>query len=128
MSPEIFPRICQYLGGIVSTHDGTPLAINGAREHVHIAAIIRPTIAISKFVGAVKASSSRWIHDTFDALSRFSWQEGYSAFTVSRSAKDDVVTYIARQEAHHKRMSFQEELIALLEKHEVEYDKRYVWK
>ena len=128
MSPETLPRICQYIGGIVGNHNGTPLIANGTPDHLHLAAIVAPTIAISDFVGAVKANSSRWIHETFEDLRSFSWQEGYSAFTVSRSAKDVVVAYVAGQQEHHRRMTFQEELVALLDKHGIEYDERYIWK
>ena len=128
MSRQILPRICQYIGGIVRNHGGTPLIVNGMSDHLHVVTILRPTVAVSDFVRDVKANSSRWVHDTFDDLRQFSWQEGYSAFTVSQSVKDTVVAYVAGQEDHHKKMTFQEELIALLDKHGIEYDERYVWK
>ena len=71
--------------------------------------------------------SSRWVHEQFPARKRFGWQAGYGAFTVSGSRSDDVRNYIASQEAHHRRISFQEEFLTLLKKHGLEYDARDVW-
>ena len=75
----------------------------------------------------IKSNSSGWVHKTFSPLRDFAWQDGYAAFTVSRSAKDSVVAYITNQQEHHSRMTFQDELIALLKKHDIEYDERYIW-
>ena len=126
--PEVRPRICRYVGGIVRNLKGIPLAINGVTDHIHIAAVLHPTVAPSDFVGKIKSNSSGWIHDTFPDMRDFRWQDGYSAFSVSQSLKDTVVAYIVNQEQHHKRMTFQEELVALLDKHGIEYDERYIWK
>jgi len=126
MSPELLPRICEYIAGVIYNHNGTPLIINGMPDHLHMAVNVAPTIALSDFVRDVKANASRWIHETFPDLQSFGWQNGYSAFTVSRSAKDLIVAYIAHQQEHHKTMTFQEELVALLDKHEIEYDERYI--
>ena len=75
----------------------------------------------------VKASSSKWIHDTFPRLSGFAWQSGYGAFAVSHSNLPEVKRYIANQAEHHRQRSFQEEFIAFLRLHEIEYDERYLW-
>ena len=75
----------------------------------------------------LKGGSSRWIHETFATLTDFSWQDGYGAFSVSRSQLPDVERYIATQREHHRKRTFQEELRALLERHGIEYDERYMW-
>ncbi len=75
----------------------------------------------------VKSRSSKWIHETFPDLRRFAWQEGYGVFSISESKVDEVRGYILRQEQHHKRHDFKAELLALLKKHKVEYDERYVF-
>ena len=75
----------------------------------------------------VKACSSKWVHETFPPLQDFGWQTGYAAFAVSRSGLVKVHTYIENQEEHHRRMTFREEFVALLDKHEIEYDPRYLW-
>ena len=75
----------------------------------------------------VKTNSSRWIHETWPGLRSFGWQTGYGAFSVSQSQADGVSEYIAGQEEHHKRMTFQEEFLALLKRHGIAYDERYVW-
>jgi hypothetical protein len=81
---------------------------------------------LSDFVGKLKSNSSRWIHETFPELQEFAWQLGYSAFSVSVSQKQGVLDYIAGQEEHHRKVSFQEELVSFLKKHEIEYDERWV--
>ena len=128
MTTQILPRVCEYVGGIVRNQEGTALAVNGTADHLHVATIVPPTVALADFVRAVKANSSRWVHETFADLASFSWQVGYSAFTVSRSVKDSVVAYVVGQEEHHKKMTFQEDLIALLDRHGIAYDERYIWK
>jgi REP element-mobilizing transposase RayT len=85
------------------------------------------TISIADFMNAVKANSSRWIHESFAPLRSFAWQEGYGAFSVSKSEEGRVVRYISNQEVHHRKRTFKDELVGLLEKHGIEYDKRYIW-
>jgi len=126
LTTERIDRICKYIAGIISNNDGIPLAINGVSDHLHIAAIIGAKVGVSKFVGTLKANSSKWIHETFSDMANFSWQEGYSAFSVSASVRESVVSYILRQESHHRKMSFRDELIQLLDRHNVEYDPKYI--
>ena len=104
LQEESLARTCQFIGGIIRNLEGVPLAVGGMPDHIHVAARMTPKVAISDFVGKVKSNSSRWIHQTLPELSDFRWQDDYSAFTVSRSAKDDVVAYIMSQEAHHRKM------------------------
>lgn len=120
-------RTCEYIGGIIREQGGKMLAANGTADHVHIAAVGSPTVAISDLLRTIKTNSSSWIHQTFPDLRDFHWQDGYAAFSVSASVMPSVLSYIRRQAEHHEKMSFMEELVALLDRHGVEYDKRYLF-
>jgi putative transposase len=114
-----------YLGGIVREMDGTALIINGTADHVHIMLVrIRPAQSSAQIVRVVKANSSRWVHEKWD--SKFAWQTGYGVFSVSESNVGAVTKYIAKQEEHHQKHTFQEEFVAFLKKN-VAYDERYIW-
>ena len=82
---------------------------------------------IAKAMQLVKGGSSKWIHETFPEHRLFAWQEKYGAFTVSFSELDKIKNYIKRQPEHHRTMSFKEEFLILLKKHQFEYDERYLW-
>jgi hypothetical protein len=84
-------------------------------------------VPISKALQLIKGGSSKWIHENFPKHRLFSWQEKYGAFSVSVSLLDDVIEYIRTQEKHHHKMTFQQEFLALLKKHRIEYDERYLW-
>ena len=128
LKPELLERVCNYMGGVARDMEGQLVAANGAADHVHLAAIVHQTVTVADFVKEVKMGGSRWIHETFPRLRDFQWQEGYAAFTVSKSIVPQVVKYVRGQKAHHQKATFQEELIALLERHGVEYDERYLWR
>ena len=106
--------------------NGRLLEGGGAPDHVHLAAMASPAVALSRFVATTKSNCTGWIHKTCPDMSSFAWQEGYSAFSVSPSMLPRLKKYIREQKTHHAKMTFQEELIALLEKHGVEYDERYI--
>ena len=124
---DVRARAHDYLGGAIRSEDGTSLIVNGVADHVHMFARLRQDKAIADVLRDIKANSSGWIHDCFPELSKFAWQTGYAAFTVSKSQIGVVQRYIATQEAHHQKVTFQEELIALLKAHEIEFDERYLW-
>lgn len=117
-----------YIGGIMRKKNARLLSAGGMFDHIHLYASLPSTISIADFVNAVKSNSSRWIHEFSSRLRSFAWQEGYGAFSVSKSEEGRVVRYISNQEEHHRKRTFKEELIALLEKHGIEYDKRYIWR
>ena len=119
-------RLHEYLGGLVRTADGIPEAIGGTADHVHLLAGLRATTPLATFVQDIKQTSSRWIHEII-GVTGFAWQPGYGAFTVSVSNCGAVKEYIANQDEHHRTKTFQEEYVALLKKHGVEYDERYLW-
>lgn len=116
-----------YIGGIMHNKKAKLISAGGMFDHIHIFASLPSTISIAGLVNAVKSNSSRWIHQSFAPLQNFAWQEGYGAFSVSKSGHQAVVRYIGNQEKHHRKRTFKEELVALLDKHEVEYDERYLW-
>lgn len=127
IAPEMEERVWSYLGGIAKENNMTPIQIGGVEDHVHLLLGASPTLAPSKIAQLVKGGSSAWIHDTFPSLRVFSWQDGYGAFTVSRSNVDDVAAYIRGQREHHRHKSFQEEYLAFLQKHGIPYEDRYVF-
>jgi putative transposase len=127
ITPDIEQRLWAYLGGIAKENKMTPLQIGGIEDHVHVLLGASPTLAPSNIAQLIKGGSSAWIHETFPKLKNFRWQDGYGAFSVSKSNVPDVDGYIRGQREHHRTRSFQEEYLALLQRHEIEYDERYLW-
>lgn len=127
ISPEIAQRLWAYLGGIAREKDMMALKVGGVEDHVHLVLGLPPTLAPSKAAQLLKGGSSIWIHENFPALSAFRWQDGYGAFTVSKSNLLEVIRYVEGQREHHRRKTFQEEYRALLDKHAIKYDQRYLW-
>jgi putative transposase len=100
-------------------------------DHAHLVVLLPPTVAMSVAMQVLKANSSKWMNENWPEQREprtFAWQAGYAAFSVSKSSIHDVVAYVENQEQHLRKFSFQEELLALLKKHEIEYDERYIWK
>lgn len=127
ISPEIEERLWAYIGGVARQHRMTALQVGGVEDHVHALVNAPPTIAPSQIAQFLKGDSSKWIHEEFPRLRAFAWQDGYGAFTVSKSSLSEVVRYIQNQREHHRQRTFQEEYVEFLQKHRVEYDERYVW-
>lgn len=117
-----------YMGGIVRDLKGAAINVNGAQDHVHMLVRLPSLLAVAKAVELVKTNSSRWIHEKRVLHRTFAWQAGYAAFSVSESQLDIVSRYITNQQAHHQRVSFQEELITFLQRAHIQYDERYIWK
>jgi putative transposase len=127
LNDEQVQATCKYIGGILRNLKGCLLVGNGMPDHLHLAASLHPQTCLSDCLQQIKGSSSKWIHETYPDLQVFSWQDGYAAFSVSYSELDKVVSYIKNQQAHHKKLTFEEELISLLEKHKIKYDPKYVF-
>jgi len=125
ITPEIRNDLFAYLGGIIRELKGTALIVNGTSDHVHLLVRIRPVHAVAQIARLVKANSSKWVHEKWNT--RFAWQTGYGAFSVSESNVSVVSQYIAEQEEHHKKHTFQEEYVAFLRKNSIPYDERYIW-
>jgi len=116
-----------YTGGIIRSQKGTLLCIGGVADHVHLLAKLSPTIAISEVLQKTKSNSSTWVNERSDVQMKFQWQPGYAAFSVSESQVESVRRYIANQKQHHRKTSFADEFLELLQKHGIEYDQRYVF-
>jgi putative transposase len=127
ITQDIESRIWSFLGGIARDNDMKALCVGGIEDHVHLLIGAKPTMSPSKIAQLIKGGSSLWIHGEFPALSKFAWQDGYGAFTVSKSAIPDVIKYIQNQRVHHETKTFQEAFLELLGRHEIEYDERYLW-
>jgi putative transposase len=125
IKPEFQSELFAYLGGIIRELHGTALIINGTADHVHMLVRIRPAHAAAEIARVVKANSFRWIHEKWS--SDFAWQTGYGVFSVSESNVAAVTKYIATQEEHHRKHSFQDEFLVFLKKNGLAYDEKYVW-
>lgn len=121
-------ELYQYITGIIKTNSHKMLAINGMSDHIHILIGMRPTQSISELMQIIKANSSKWINEKKFLNVKFEWQEGYGAFSYSKSHVQNVINYIQNQEERHKTKSFQEEYLEFLEAFEVDYDERYIFK
>jgi len=113
--------------GILRELDGKTSIVNGTPDHVHLLVQLPPALALSDAMRILKTNSSKWVHDRWPVRSKFGWQTGYGAFSVSKSNADAVSRYIADQEEHHRKKTFQAEFLEYLKKHEIEYDERYIW-
>ncbi|MDT5156316.1 MAG: REP-associated tyrosine transposase [Acidobacteriota bacterium] len=125
IAADVQPQLHAYMGGILRELKATPLIVNGVNDHVHLLVGLPPTASVSDTLRLLKANSSRWLHETY--RKPFAWQSGYGAFSVSRSNLEAVRKYIAHQEEHHRRMSFKEEFMSLLRKHNIEFDEQFIW-
>lgn len=121
-------RLYEYLGGIVRAQGGVALAINGMADHVHLLARLRQDKALADVIRDLKASASGWMHKVFPEAQAFAWQNGYGAFTVSASQVETVRRYIANQQAHHQKQSFQDEFTGMLKLNEIEFKPEFLWK
>ncbi len=127
ISREIQPQLQKFIAGILRSNQSRLLAAGGMPDHLHLLVSLARQMSVSVVVREIKANSSRWIHESCPKLSRFAWQNGYSAFSVSFSQLEPVKQYIENQEQHHRKRTFREELLFLLKRHRVEYDQRYLW-
>lgn len=116
-----------YIGGIIKERDGIPLEIGGMPDHIHILTKLSPKLAIMDVLRDIKAVSSKWVNDSQLSRDRFEWQTGYGAFSVSQSQVDVVRTYIRNQKEHHRKTPFKTEFITLLERHQIEFELKYVF-
>jgi REP element-mobilizing transposase RayT len=120
-------EVYKYITGIVQNHGHKVLAINGMADHIHIFFGMRPTQSLSDLMQDIKGDSSKWINKKGFVKGRFSWQEGYGAFSYSKSHVNHVIDYIKNQEEHHRTKTFVEEYHDFLEKFEVDFEERYIF-
>lgn len=126
--PQHNDELQKFITGIVSAQKQKLIAINNMPDHVHILLGLQPDMALSDLVGDIKAGSSGFIKRKRWVAGRFSWQEGFGAFSYSRSQLDTVIRYIQNQQKHHARKTFRQEYVELLEKFDIDYDERYIFK
>jgi REP element-mobilizing transposase RayT len=125
IAPDIRDRLYPYLGGIIRNRGGALLRAGGVADHVHLSCSLSPGVRIADCVRDIKSNSSGWVHEAL-GLGAFAWQTGYAAFTVSHSGLGRLHRYIDGQEAHHRKRGFREELMDILQRHEVEFEERYL--
>ena len=127
---DIQARLHEYLGGIIrseSDKKGALLSAGGMPDHLHLLVCWPANRTVSDLMRIAKSKSSGWIHDTFPERASFAWQEGYGAFTVSKSDVNSVRRYIENQAEHHAHRDFKSEFRQFLERHEIDYDENTIW-
>ena len=127
LNNEFRSDLFKYIAGIIKSKNQIPLAVNGWKDHVHALFGLSPSVSISDMTRDIKANSAKWINDNNLTKGKFNWQDGYGAFSYSRSQRDDVIKYIIKQEEHHAIKTFKEEYLEMLRKSEIEYDERYLF-
>ena len=127
ISEEIAPKLHAYLAGILKEEGCQAIAIGGMEDHVHVLCALSKKTAPVKIVEEIKKSSSKWMKTQGEAFGSFQWQRGYGMFSVSQSNVEQAKRYIGTQREHHAKLSFQEEFRAILTKHGMTFDERYLW-
>lgn len=120
-------EVFKYISGIIKAKDQKPIIVNGVADHVHVFVGLKPSMCISDLVRDIKNNSSKFINEQGWINGKFSWQEGYGAFSYAHSQIDNVYHYILNQEEHHYKKTFKEEYLEFLQKFEVEYDDKYLF-
>jgi len=120
-------ELYSYIGGICNNLECHTIIVGGYREHVHILCMLSKKITLMKLLEDIKSHSSKWIKTKDEKFKNFYWQNGYGAFSVSPSEVNEVKAYIENQKEHHKKMTFEEELLGFLKMYNVDYDERYLW-
>src|SRR5208283_1866841 len=124
ISPDLQPRLWAFIGGVCKKLEIHVHAIGGIEDHIHLLVQVPPSLPVAKAILTIKSNSSRWANEQG---CKFAWQQGYGAFSVSNSNILAVVQYIRTRQEHHKKRGFEEEFIALLKKHGVVFDPKFVF-
>ena len=127
MTKDYSDDLHKYMSGILRNDNAYPLAVGGWKDHVHVFFELNPNTRISDLMRMLKASSSKWINENKFVKGKFQWQEGYGAFSYSRSQRDNVIRYLMNQEEHHRIKTFKEEYLELLEKFEIDFKNEYIF-
>ncbi len=127
ITPEIEPELFAWIGGILKNHESRLLDAGGTADHVHLLISQSKNIPLSSLMKDVKKDSSSWIKSKDRRFRNFHWQDGYGAFSIRQADTAELKKYIAGQKEHHRRRTFQEELIAFLDEYGMTYDQRYLW-
>ena len=124
---HIEEELYSYMSSVFRACESPAIKIGGTNDHVHILFALSKTRSISEVVEKVKTSTSKWIKTKGGKYRKFFWQHGYAAFSIGKSGQSKLISYIENQKAHHKKVTFQEELSSFLKKYNVEFDERYIW-
>jgi putative transposase len=127
LRPDFEERLWAYLGGIARQNELKPLLIGGVEDHIHMLLGLPPAVSVSQALQQIKGGSSGWIKQNLPGCKGFAWQDGYGAFSLSKSQEPQVQEYIRGQREHHRTKTFQEEYRALLARHGIAYDEQYLW-
>ena len=125
--PELQPRLWGYLAGIAKRHKMQALMVGGIENHVHVLVNLPATLSVAEALQALKGNSSKWLNEECPPVRPFAWQEGYGAFSIGASQVAASVRYIRTQREHHRRRGFEQEFVAILKRHGIAYDPRYVF-
>jgi len=117
----------KYITGIIQNNGHKMLAINGTHNHIHLFFGMKPGQSVSKLIQDVKSNSSKWVSEKGFVKGKFSWQEGFGAFSYGHSQLDNVIFYVKNQKEHHKKQSFRDEYLLFLRKFNVEYEEKYLF-
>lgn len=128
IKPAFKEDLYKYIAGIVRNQGQKLISINGMPDHVHILIGLRPVMALADLVQEIKSDSTNFINKNKWVHGKFSWQEGYGAFSYGHSQLDTIIRYIQNQEKHHRRRSFKDEYLSLLRKFDIAFDDKYVFK
>lgn len=127
IQPEIEDELYAYIGGVVRNYKGALLKAGGTSNHIHLLVSLNKNYLVPELIGDIKRQSSRWIKTKSPMLSKFGWQDGYSAFSVGYTQLPAVKKYIANQKEHHKQKLFEDEMRSFYKKYDMEFDEKYVW-
>jgi len=127
IKPEFKEDLHKYITGIIRNQGQKLICINGMSDHLHILIGLKPSIALADLVRDIKAESSTYVNKNKWIRGRFSWQEGYGAFSYGHLQLDTIIRYIQNQEKHHRRRTFKEEYLAWLKKYEIPFEEKYVF-
>jgi REP-associated tyrosine transposase len=125
--PKFKEELYKYITGIVRNQGQKLIAINGVEDHLHMLIGLRPAMALADLIREVKADSSNFVNDNKWVHGKFSWQEGYGAFSYGHSQLDTIIRYIQNQEQHHQRRSFRNEYLTLLRKFDIAFEDKYIF-
>jgi putative transposase len=127
IASDLEPELYKYIGGICRTNESPLLAAGGTDNHLHLVVSLSKNLALSDLLMIMKKDSSKWIKSKGPRFADFHWQDGYGAFSIGESQLETVRAYLGRQKERHRRMTFEEEFVAFLERYKVPFDPRYVW-
>ena len=124
---DIREQLYSYIAKIIYEYDSYPICIGGYEDHIHIFFNLSKNVCLKDIVGDIKKNTSKWIKSKGEEFAKFYWQTGYGAFSVGEAQKEKTINYINKQEEHHKKISFQDELRMFMDKNNMEYNEKYIW-